>query len=121
MKKDAIAYIALGSNLGDREQHIKAAIESLRATPQIQVVAVSDIFETPPFGPIDQGPFLNAAAKLKTPLLARELLSHCLRIEAAQGRTRDPVQRWGPRTLDIDLLLYGDLAIDEPGLQLPHP
>jgi 2-amino-4-hydroxy-6-hydroxymethyldihydropteridine diphosphokinase len=100
-----IAAIALGSNLGDRAAHLNAAVAALRDTPGIEVVASSPAIETDPVGPVAQDAFLNAAA--------------LLRIEREQGRVRD--LRWGPRTLDLDLITYGDLVLNEPGLTLPHP
>lgn len=109
------AFLALGSNLGDREAHIRAAVEALP-----DVVAVSPIYETDPVGgPDGQGPFLNAVVELDTALSPRELLDWCRRCEAAAGRVR--TERWGPRTLDVDVLLVGDLVVDEPDLQVPHP
>jgi 2-amino-4-hydroxy-6-hydroxymethyldihydropteridine diphosphokinase len=84
------------------------------------MLAVSEIRETEPVGPVEQPAFLNAAAKLRTTLGARELLDALLEIERALGRTRDG-PRWGPRTIDLDLLLYGDERLDEPGLTVPHP
>ena len=101
------ACIALGSNLGDREAHLAAAIAALRREPGIEVVAVSPFYETDPVGPPPQGPYLNAAVRVKTGLAARELLDRLLQIEAAEGRRRSR-ERYTPRTLDLDLLLYGD-------------
>lgn len=115
------AYIALGSNLGDRRAIIESALARLREHPAIDVCAVSSIIETDPFGAPGQNKYLNAAAELRTNLSPRELLNTCLAIEAAHGRTRTAEQRWGPRLLDIDILLYSDRVIDEPGLHIPHP
>lgn len=114
------AYLALGSNLGDREAHLAAAIEALRARPGVRVTAVSRVYETAPVGPPPQGPYLNAAVHLRTRLAPRELLAYLLEIEAAQGRQRS-AGRWSARTLDLDLLFYGSLILDEPGLCIPHP
>lgn len=114
-------YIALGSNLGDRRANIDSAIADLRASPEIEVVAVSSLIETEPVGPVGQGLYLNAAAALCTSFSPRGLLDLCLAIEVAHGRDRRTQTRWGPRTLDIDLLLYEQLIIDEPGLRIPHP
>jgi 2-amino-4-hydroxy-6-hydroxymethyldihydropteridine diphosphokinase len=115
------AYIGLGSNLGDRKGTLLAAIERLAATPGVTVAAVSSFRETDPVGAIvDQPRFLNGAVALETTLPARALLDVLLAIEAELGRTREG-PAGGPRTLDLDLLLYGDEAIDEPGLQVPHP
>ena len=108
------AYIGLGSNLGDRQSTIEAAISALPG-----VVAVSRLRETEPVGVLDQPPFLNAAAALETTLSPRELLGTLLAIERELGRERR--ERWGPRTIDLDLLLYGDAVVEEPGLTVPHP
>ena len=114
-------YIGLGSNLGDRERLIGAALEGLRSTPGIEVLAVSALRETEPVGPIrDQPRFLNGAAVVETMLGPAELLAVLLELERAAGRTREDAPG-GPRTLDLDLLLFGDLELDEPGLRLPHP
>jgi 2-amino-4-hydroxy-6-hydroxymethyldihydropteridine diphosphokinase len=118
---DATAYIALGSNLGDRRRLLESALESLRAVDGLEVVAVSDRVETAPQGPPGQRMYVNAAAALRCRLGPRALLSAMLDIEAAHGRHRAGEERWGPRPLDLDLLLYGDLVIDEPGLTVPHP
>jgi 2-amino-4-hydroxy-6-hydroxymethyldihydropteridine diphosphokinase len=108
------AYVGVGANLGDREATIRAAIETLPA-----VVAVSKLRETDPVGVVDQPPFLNGAVALETELAPRDLLAVLLAVERELGRERR--ERWGPRTIDLDLLLYGDEAIDEPGLTVPHP
>ena len=115
------AYVGFGSNLGDRRARIDAALESLRSVERVQVADLSAIIETAPVGPVEQGVFLNAVARLETSLAPRELLETCFRVEREQGRDRASVARWGPRTLDLDLLLYGDRVIDEPGLRIPHP
>jgi len=115
------AYVALGSNLGDREATLRAALEALAAEPGIDVVAVSRFYDTEPVGYVDQPRFLNGAAALETELPARELLERLLAVELRFGRSRDDVPSQGPRTLDLDLLLYGDAEIDEPGLRVPHP
>ncbi len=121
MSQWVTAYLALGANLGDREANIRSAIQSLRATPCVQVGAISRIIETEPVGPAGQGSYLNAAMEVHTTLSAAELLERCMAIEAAHGRQRSRETRWGPRTLDIDLLLYGEQIIDLPGLRVPHP
>ncbi len=115
------AYIALGSNLGDREATLHSALAQLQETPSVNVTRVSTIIETPPMGQPGQQPYLNAAAQLETTLAPRGLLNQFLKIEAAHGRKRDAAARWGPRELDIDLLLFADRIIDEPGLTVPHP
>jgi 2-amino-4-hydroxy-6-hydroxymethyldihydropteridine diphosphokinase len=108
------AYVGLGANLGDREATIRAALEALPG-----LVGVSKLRETDPVGVVDQPPFLNAAAALETELAPRDLLDTLLAVECELGRERR--ERWGPRTIDLDLLLYGDETIDEPGLTVPHP
>jgi 2-amino-4-hydroxy-6-hydroxymethyldihydropteridine diphosphokinase len=114
------AFIGLGSNVGDREEWLRRAVELLRAEPEIDVVAFSSVRETEPVGYADQPCFLNAAVEVKTALPPRELLDRLLAVEQALGRRRDG-PRFGPRTIDLDLLLYGDEAIDEAGLTVPHP
>jgi 2-amino-4-hydroxy-6-hydroxymethyldihydropteridine diphosphokinase len=114
------AYVGLGANLGDREAMLRSALEQLRAEPGVDVTAVSAFRDTAPVGIVDQPRFLNAAAALETDLGPRELLALLLGIERRLGRTREG-PRFGPRTIDLDLLLYGDAQIDEPGLQVPHP
>jgi 2-amino-4-hydroxy-6-hydroxymethyldihydropteridine diphosphokinase len=112
----ARVYIGLGSNLGDREAALRGALHLLGD----DVVAVSSFRETDPVGYLDQPRFLNAAAALETQLQPRALLERLLEVERELGRTRDG-PRFGPRTIDLDLLLYGDRVIDEPGLVVPHP
>ncbi len=114
-------YVGLGSNLGDRAETLRAAIARLSASPRVEVQGVSSLRETDPVGPIaDQPPFLNGVVVLETSLNPRELLDRLLEIEAEFGRTREGPPG-GPRTLDLDLLLYGDERVDEPGLRVPHP
>ncbi len=117
----ARAYVALGSNLGDREQTLLAAAEALRNEPGVEVVAVSGLIETEPVGFLDQPRFVNGVAVLETTLSARALLEVLLDVERRFGRIREGVPAQGPRTLDLDLLLYGGAEIDEPGLRVPHP
>jgi 2-amino-4-hydroxy-6-hydroxymethyldihydropteridine diphosphokinase len=114
------AFIGLGANLGDREPTLRAAVDALAAESGIEVVAVSTLRETEPVGVGEQPRFLNGAAELETTLGARELLDRLLLVEQRFGRVRTPGEH-GPRTLDLDLLLYGDEVIDEPGLTIPHP
>jgi 2-amino-4-hydroxy-6-hydroxymethyldihydropteridine diphosphokinase len=109
-----IAYVGLGSNLGDRERLIREAAELIGA------VRISTVIETEPWGYGNQPMFLNAVAEVDTRLTARQLLDHLLDVERRLGRERIGAQ-WGPRTIDLDLLLYGDETIDEPGLVVPHP
>jgi 2-amino-4-hydroxy-6-hydroxymethyldihydropteridine diphosphokinase len=116
----AAAFVALGSNLGDRAALLAGALAGLRATPGVAALACSSIYETRPVGPPGQGPYLNAVARLETTLSPRALLERLFALEAAAGRARSGV-RDEPRTLDLDLLLYGDRCIDEEGLCVPHP
>jgi 2-amino-4-hydroxy-6-hydroxymethyldihydropteridine diphosphokinase len=115
------AYVGLGANLGDRERTIRAAVAALDASPGVEVAAVSTLIETEPVGYLDQPRFLNGAAALETSLPAGELLDLLLELERRFGRVREGVAPQGPRTLDLDLLLYGSARIDEPGLEIPHP
>ncbi len=114
------AWVSLGSNLGDREGHLCAAFAAMRAHPRIHDVVASRIHETDAVGPGEQGPYLNAAARLRTTLAPRELLEALNEIERAEGRERGP-ERNAARTLDLDLLAYASAVIDEPGLTVPHP
>lgn len=116
-----VAAVALGSNLGDRDAMLRAAFDALGDLPGTAVVARSTVIETEPVGPGGQGAYLNAAAVVRTTLGARELLDAMLEIERACGRDRRDAVRWGPRTLDLDLLLFGGVILAEPGLMVPHP
>ncbi len=116
-----IAFIGLGSNLGDRRETIETAVKTLKQTDGVEVVVVSRLIETKPVGPITQDTYLNGAMKIRTTVSPRDLLEICLCIEQTAGRDRVNEQRWGPRRLDLDLLLYGEQVIDEPGLHVPHP
>ena len=113
-------YIGLGGNLDDRLGNLCAAVEALSAEPEIDVIAVSAFRETDPVGLEDQPRFLNGVVAADTALAPRELLECLLAIERSLGRERTG-PRFGPRTIDLDLLLYGDEVVDEPGLQVPHP
>lgn len=116
------AYFALGSNLGDRVVRLQQAVDGLRATAGIEVVGVSRVYETDPVGGPPQGAYLNAAVALETSLGARRLLEVAQRLEAAAGRDRETDRvRWGPRELDVDVLLCGDEAIEDDDLVVPHP
>jgi 2-amino-4-hydroxy-6-hydroxymethyldihydropteridine diphosphokinase len=108
-----LAYVGLGSNLGDRERLIRDAAERIGAK------RLSSLIETEPWGYANQPPFLNAVAEVETALAPRQLLDHLLDVERRLGRERIG-HRWGPRTIDLDLLLFGDEVIDEPGLVVPH-
>jgi 2-amino-4-hydroxy-6-hydroxymethyldihydropteridine diphosphokinase len=114
------AYVGVGANLGDRERTIREAVDTLGAETGIEVVAVSTLRETEPVGVGEQPRFLNGVVALDTTLGARELLDLLLAVEQRFGRVRVPGEH-GPRTLDLDLLLYGEQEIDEPGLTVPHP
>jgi 2-amino-4-hydroxy-6-hydroxymethyldihydropteridine diphosphokinase len=114
------AYVALGSNVGDRERHLCAAFAALRSLPGVGRVEASRVYETDPVGPGVQDPYLNGVARVRTTLAPRDLLARLLAIERAEGRERTAVRN-APRTLDLDLLLYGDVALAEPDLVVPHP
>ena len=115
------SFVGLGGNLEDPRAQIERALELLRAEEGVEVVAVSTLRETDPVGLEDQPRFLNGAAELRTALSARELLERLLGIERRLGRVRGRGPRFGPRTIDLDLLLHGDEVIAEPGLVVPHP
>ena len=114
------AYVALGSNLGDSRRYLSEAIEAMAHLPGTTVAARSRLYRTPPWGMLDQPEFLNAAVQLDTGLSADALLDALLAIERAAGRRRDG-ERWGPRTLDLDLLHMDGVRLDDPRLTLPHP
>jgi 2-amino-4-hydroxy-6-hydroxymethyldihydropteridine diphosphokinase len=114
------AYVGLGANLGDRERTLHEAVAALAAEDGVEVVAVSTLRETEPVGVGEQPLYLNGAAELDTTLTARELLDRLLAVEQRFGRVRVPGEH-APRTLDLDLLLYGDEVIDERGVTVPHP
>lgn len=113
------AFLALGSNLGDRHAHLQAAVDFLHATTGISVQAVSSVYETDPVGGPAQDDFLNAVVEVDTSRSPRELLAVAQEAEAAGARVR--IERWGPRTLDVDIVLIDGLAIDDPDLTIPHP
>ncbi|KIL52541.1 2-amino-4-hydroxy-6-hydroxymethyldihydropteridine diphosphokinase [Jeotgalibacillus soli] len=115
----SIAYLSLGSNMGDRLTNLKAAVRRLRTFEEIDVTAVSSIYETDPVGFTDQEAFLNMVLEVKTSLIAEELFQKCLQVEAALGRER--MIRWGPRTIDLDILLYNDDDVESENLIIPHP
>ena len=117
----ARAFVGLGANLGDREATIRAALDLLAAEPEIEVVAVSRLRDTEPVGLTEQPRFLNGVAALETALPPRDLLGRLLAIERRLGRRREEGPRFGPRTIDLDLLLYEGAVVDEPGLAIPHP
>ena len=117
----ARVFVGLGSNLGDRESTLRAAVGRLRAMRETEVRQVSTFRNTEPVGFVDQPRFLNGAVELETTLSARMLLGALLELERSFGRDRTTVRPQGPRTLDLDLLLYGDETISEQGLEVPHP
>ena len=112
------AFLGIGSNLGDRLAYLQGAVDGLAATDGVEVVAVSAVIETDPVGP-EQPDYLNAVVAVDTTLSPRALLEAGQRLEQEAERVRE--QRWGPRTLDVDVLLYGDEQVDEPDLVIPHP
>lgn len=117
-----MAYVALGSNLGDRRAHLAAALDAIASLPGVASVQPSGFYETEPVGPQNQGAFLNAAARLQTTLSPKILLGELLTIEHRLGRPpREQRETWGPREIDLDLLLWDNAVIDLPGLTLPHP
>jgi 2-amino-4-hydroxy-6-hydroxymethyldihydropteridine diphosphokinase len=113
------AYLALGSNLGDRVAHLQGAVDTLASTPSVAIVALSGVYETDPVGGPDQDRYLNAVVAIDTALSARDLLGVAHDAERRARRVRG--ERWGPRTLDVDVLLVGDAQIDDPDLVVPHP
>jgi 2-amino-4-hydroxy-6-hydroxymethyldihydropteridine diphosphokinase len=114
-----LAYVGLGANLGPREINLLRAVDLLAETEGVDVRAVSQLRETEPVGVVEQPLFLNGAVALDTSLSPRELLDRLLEIERGLGRVRE--LRWGPRVVDLDLLVYGDRQVEEPGLRVPHP
>ncbi len=118
-RRNIQAALSLGGNVGDVAENFRKALAALDSHETIVVVARSSVWRTPPWGKTDQPDFLNMAALIETSLPPRDLLELCLSIERAAGRERS--ERWGPRTLDIDIIAYGDERIDEADLQLPHP
>jgi 2-amino-4-hydroxy-6-hydroxymethyldihydropteridine diphosphokinase len=114
-----LVYIALGSNVGDRAAHLAGARAALEALPQSRVISASSVEETEPLGTVPQGPYLNQMVAVETTLSPRVLLDALLTIERAEGRVR--TERWGARTLDLDIVRFGSRRVDEPGLTVPHP
>lgn len=111
--------IAMGSNIGDRLDYLQGGLDGLFDTPRITFLAVSPVYETTPVGGPEQPDYLNAVVIAETSMPAQAVLERCLSLEDAYGRVRD--ERWGPRTLDLDLIIYGDEVSNSPGLTLPHP
>lgn len=119
MAKGERVYVALGSNLGDRAAHLAYARTRLAALPDTRLLEQSAVEETAPLGPVPQGPYLNQMVLLETSLEPADLLAHLHTIEQERGRER--LVRWGPRTLDLDIVRYGDRTLDTPNLIIPHP
>jgi 2-amino-4-hydroxy-6-hydroxymethyldihydropteridine diphosphokinase len=115
----SICYLSLGSNMGDRESLLRQAVDKLNDVAGIQVLRCSALYETEPVGYTEQAPFLNAVVEIKCSLSIEQLLTVCMEIEQALGRKR--ITRWGPRTIDIDILLFADLCVSLPHLTIPHP
>jgi 2-amino-4-hydroxy-6-hydroxymethyldihydropteridine diphosphokinase len=116
-----IAFVGLGANLGDAPATVREAMRALDVLPQTRLLRASRLYRSRAWGVETQPDFINAVAMLESRLPARTLLDELLAIERAHGRERAAEVRWGPRTLDLDLLLHGDSIIDEPGLRVPHP
>ncbi len=114
-----VAYIGIGSNVGDRQDHCRRSVAALVARAGIEMIATSSLYETSPIGP-PQRSFINMVVKVSTDLSAHELFHACKEIEVALGRARSGV-RWGPRVIDLDVLLFGDEKIVEADLEIPHP
>ena len=114
-----LAFLGIGTNLGDRLAFLQGAVDGLAVTPGIQVVGVSPVYETDPVGGPEQPDYLNAVVAVETSLGPHELLAECQRLEQEAHRVRG--ERWGPRTLDVDVLLHGDERVDTPDLVVPHP
>lgn len=117
----SLCFVGLGANLGDAQAAVRAGIEALSTLPSTRLLRASGLYRTPAWGLTEQPDFINAVAMLETSLAPDVLLGQLLALERQAGRDRARSLRWGPRTLDLDLLLYGDVVIDEPGLHVPHP
>ncbi|TCZ87384.1 2-amino-4-hydroxy-6-hydroxymethyldihydropteridine diphosphokinase [Lysobacter sp. N42] len=115
------AYVGLGGNVGDARARVTGAFDALGHLSRTRLVARSSLYRTPAWGPVAQDDYVNAVAAVDTQLPPLELLEALLRLEREAGRDRETALRWGPRTLDLDLLLYGEDSIDLPGLRVPHP
>ncbi len=119
-ERTSVAFVALGSNLGDRDAYLASALEALAETDGMLIEGVSSVYETDPVGPPPQGPYLNAVIRIRVEVSARALLERLLAIELAAGRVRGE-ERFAARRLDLDLLLFADRCVEEPGLSIPHP
>jgi len=115
------AFVGMGGNVGDVENTIMEALWAMDSLPQTSIRAQSMLYRSPPWGRTDQAPFINAVVELQTRLAARVLLDYLLEVETRFGRVRSQGEKWGPRTLDLDLLNFGDAVLDQPGMHLPHP
>ena len=115
------AYVGLGANIGDAAAAVRVGLARLDALEDVRVLSHSSLYRTPAWGDTDQPDFVNAVARVETHLGAHELLEALLQVERDAGRDRARSRRWGPRELDLDLLLFGDCRIDTPGLHVPHP
>jgi len=113
------AFVGIGSNLGDRERNIRRAVDEIAAMPFTKLVTVSSLYDSEPVGEVEQGNFVNAVALIETELAPNRLLWNLMLIEQRMGRAR--TIRWGPRTIDLDIILYGKSVVDEDGLVIPHP
>jgi 2-amino-4-hydroxy-6-hydroxymethyldihydropteridine diphosphokinase len=121
MTVPVVAFVGLGGNLGEVAATLRTATDALSRLPGTRLLRASGLYRTPAWGLEQQPDFINGVVALETRLDPRELLDELLRIERESGRERDGGPRWGPRTLDLDLLLHGDAVVDQPGLRLPHP
>lgn len=121
MTGPVVAFVGLGGNLGEVAATLRTATDALARLPGTRLLRASGLYRTPAWGLEQQPDFINGVVALETRLDPRELLDELLRIERESGRERDGGPRWGPRTLDLDLLLHGDAVVDQPGLRLPHP
>jgi 2-amino-4-hydroxy-6-hydroxymethyldihydropteridine diphosphokinase len=117
----ADVFLSLGSNIGFSANHIGEAVRRLQEDPELSVIAVSRLYRTKPVGPVEQNDFVNAAARLETDLSPSDLMKKCLALEAAMGRDRVSAVRWGPRVIDIDIILYDDLTMKNAEVEIPHP
>jgi 2-amino-4-hydroxy-6-hydroxymethyldihydropteridine diphosphokinase len=115
------SFIGLGSNVGDRAENLRQAIRALKATPGVEVAQVSGIYETEPVGGPSQPDYLNAVVEIDTQLGPRAIFEACMTIEHALGRERSTEEHWGPRIIDLDVLTCGDLIVNDPDLEIPHP
>ena len=117
-----LAYLGLGSNLGNRQDALFAARDAIAALPKVRAGRLSPLYDTPPMGPQDQGRYLNAVLEIDTALTPNDLIAHLQSIEKSLGRPPRPHRpHWGPRVIDLDILLAGDTTCDQPGLTIPHP